>query len=62
LQNQRSLAKTPGQLPAPNEQGQIKYASSFPLDKFPPGAYELKVTVGDGKSSVTRSTNFIVAK
>lgn len=62
LQSQRSLVKTPGQLPAPNEQGQIKYASSFPLDKFPPGAYELKVTVGDGKSSVTRATNFIVAK
>jgi hypothetical protein len=62
LQNNRSLVKTPGQLPAPDERGQIKYASSFPLDKFQPGAYELKVTVGDGKSSVTRSTNFIVAK
>ena len=62
LQNQRSLVKTPGQLPAPDEQGQIKYASSFPLDKFQPGAYELKVTVGDGKSSVTRSTNFTIAK
>ena len=62
LQNQRSLVKTPGQLPAPDEQGQIKYASSFPLDKFQPGAYELKVTVGDGKSSVTRSTNFTVAR
>lgn len=62
LQNQRSLVKTPGQLPAPDELGQIKYASSFPLDKFQPGAYELKVTIADGKSSVTRSTNFIVAK
>lgn len=62
LQNQRSLVKIPGQLPAPDEQGQIKYASSFPLDKFQPGAYELKVTVGDGNSSVSRSTNFIVAK
>jgi hypothetical protein len=61
LQNNRSLGKTSGQLPAADELGQIKYASSFPLDKFQPGAYELKVTIGDDKSSVSRSTNFTVA-
>ena len=61
LQSGRSLAKMPGQLPAPDESGQIKYASSFPLDKFRPGAYELKVTVGDDKSNVSRSTNFTVS-
>ena len=62
LQNHRSLVKTPGQLPAPDQLGQIKYASSFPLEKFPPGAYELKVTVGDGKNAVSRSTTFTVAQ
>lgn len=62
LQNHRSLVKTPGQLPAPDELGQIKYASSFPLERFQPGAYELKVTVGDGKNAVSRSTNFTVAQ
>lgn len=61
LQNNRSLARTSGQLPAADQQGQIKYASSFPLEKFKPGAYELKVTVSDGRSSVSRSTGFTVA-
>ena len=61
LQNNRALAKTSGQLPAADELGQIKYASSFPLDKFQAGGYELKVTVTDGTNSVSRSTKFIVA-
>jgi hypothetical protein len=61
LQNNHSLGKTSGQLPVPDEQGEIKYASAFPLDKFQPGAYELKVTIGDGSNSVSRSTNFDVA-
>jgi VWFA-related protein len=61
LQNNRSLGKTSGQLPAADEQGRIKYASSFSLDKVQPGAYELKVTVGDDKNKVSRSTNFTIA-
>jgi VWFA-related protein len=62
LQNHRSLVKTPGQLPAPDQLGQIKYASSFPLEKFQPGAYELKVTIGDGKNTVSRATSFTIAQ
>jgi len=62
LQNNRTLGKTSGKLPTPDQQGQIKYASSFPLDKFQPGSYELKVTVGDGTNSASRSTNFTVAQ
>jgi VWFA-related protein len=61
LREGHSLGQTSGQLPAPDAQGQIKYASSFPLDKFQPGLYELKVTVGDGRASVSRSTGFAVA-
>jgi VWFA-related protein len=61
LQNNRSLGQTSTQLPATDQQGQIKYASSFPLDKFQPGVYELKVTVSDGKNSVSRSAQFTVA-
>jgi VWFA-related protein len=60
LQNGRSLGRTSGQLPVPDELGQIKYASSFPLEKFQPGSYELKLTVDDGKNSISRSTTFIV--
>ena len=62
LQNHRSLVKTAGVLPTPDESGQIKYASSFPLDKFQPGSYELKVTVSDDRNTVSRSTSFTIAR
>ena len=58
LQNNRPIGKTSGELPPADERGQIKYASSFALDKFPAGEFELRVTVSDGQNSVTRSTNF----
>lgn len=58
LQNKKSLGQTSADLPAPDAQGQIKYASAIPLDKFQPGAFELKITVSDGKTKVTRSTEF----
>jgi hypothetical protein len=61
FQGNRSLAKTSGKLPAADEKGQIKYASSFPLDKFQPGTYQLKITVSDDKNSATSATNFTVA-
>jgi hypothetical protein len=61
LQNGRPLGKSSAQLPAADEQGQIKYASSFPLNEFQPGGYDLKVIVDDGKNRVSRSTRFTVA-
>jgi VWFA-related protein len=60
LQNNRQVGKTTGELPPADERGQIKYASSFPLDKFPAGVFELRVTVSDGQNSVSRSTRFAV--
>jgi VWFA-related protein len=60
LQNKHDLGKISGALPQPDSQGQIKYASSIPLDKFQPGVFELKVTVTDGKNTVSRSTQFTV--
>ncbi|HEX7330412.1 MAG TPA: VWA domain-containing protein [Pyrinomonadaceae bacterium] len=61
LQNNRPVGKTSGELPPPDERGQIKYASAFPLDKFQPGKFELKVTVSDGVNSVSRSTSFLLS-
>ena len=60
LQNNRAVGKTSGQLPAPDANGQIKYASSFLLDKFPAGVFELRVTVSDGQNNVSRSTTFTI--
>jgi len=62
FQNNRSIGKTSGELPAADERGQVKYAGSFAIDKFQAGEYELRVTVGDGPSSVTRSTNFVIGQ
>jgi len=58
LQGGRGIGKSTAQLPAPDDQGRIKYASSFSLNDFQPGTYELQVIVSDGKNSATRSTNF----
>ncbi|HEX3249862.1 MAG TPA: VWA domain-containing protein [Pyrinomonadaceae bacterium] len=57
LQNGRQLGSTTGDLPAADESGQIKYAGSFAIDKFTPGVFELKITVGN----ITRSTTFVIA-
>jgi hypothetical protein len=59
-QGGRRLFRTSGELPTADARGQVKYASSFPLEKFRPGVYELKVTVGDGKNSASQSTDFTV--
>ena len=60
VQNKRSIAQTSAQLPAPDDQGRIKYAGALPLDAFQAGTYELKVTVTDNRTSLTRSTQFRV--
>jgi VWFA-related protein len=58
VQNRHSIAQTSAQLPAADDQGRIKYAGALPLDGFQPGAYELKVTVTDNRTSISRSTQF----
>ena len=58
VQNKHSIAQTSAQLPAADDQGRIKYASALPLDTFQPGSYELKITVSDTRTSVSRSTQF----
>src|SRR5262245_15055105 len=60
IQNGRSLGQIPAELPAADEQGRVKYASALPLDNFPPGSYELRMTVKDGQSSVSRAAQFDV--
>ena len=61
LQDGKSVGQTSGNLPSADATGSIQYASALPLDGFQPGDYELRITVNDGRSSVTRSTHFSVA-
>ena len=60
LQNGKSIGQTSASLPAADATGRIQYASALPLDSFQPGEYELKITVADGQSRVTRSAQFVL--
>lgn len=60
LQNGRAVGKTSGELPAADERGQVKYASSFGIEKLEAGEFELKITVSDGPNSIARSTTFTI--
>jgi len=58
LHDNKSVAKVPLKLGAPDAKGRIQYASALPLDSLNPGIYELKISVSDAKSAVSRSTSF----
>jgi len=58
LQNNKSVARVPLKLGAPDAKGRIQYASALPLDSLNPGIYELKISVSDAKSAVSRSASF----
>jgi hypothetical protein len=60
-QQGRTLGQSTNDLPAPDAEGRIQYASAVPLYKYAPGVYELKVTVSDARDTVTRSEKFTVA-
>lgn len=59
-QNGKRLGGTAAELPAADESGRIKYASALPIDGFAAGRYELKITVTDGQSTISRNTPFTV--
>jgi hypothetical protein len=58
LQNNKSVARVPLKLAAPDAKGRIQYASALPLESLNPGSYELKISVSDAKSTVSRSASF----
>ena len=60
-QNGRTVGQSTTDLPAPDADGRIQYASAVPLDKYAPGDYELRVTVTDARDAVTRSEKFTIA-
>jgi hypothetical protein len=60
LQSGKPLAKLPLPLPAADASGRIQFASALPLDSLSAGGYELKISVTDAKSAVSRSASFTV--
>ncbi|HYE73394.1 MAG TPA: hypothetical protein VEF04_08685, partial [Blastocatellia bacterium] len=60
LQKGQALAQLPLPLPAADASGRMQIASSLPTEGFPAGTYEMRVTVQDGQSKVSRSANFTI--
>jgi VWFA-related protein len=57
-QKDRTLVRMPGELPKSDASGRIEYLAGLPLEKIPAGSYELRITVSDETTSVTRSVYF----
>lgn len=47
-----------GTLPEPDATGCISYSTAFGCENFPPGDYDLRVTVGDGTQRASSSARF----
>lgn len=62
LQAGQVLAQAPGTLPAADATGRIQFVASFPLDPFPVGDYQVRVTVDDGSVEVSGQTSFKVSE
>jgi hypothetical protein len=48
-------------VPAADDTGLVQHASELSLEQVEAGAYELRVTLSDGASSVTRTATFALA-
>jgi VWFA-related protein len=48
-------------VPLADDAGLVQHANELPLDDVDAGSYELRVTVSDGKDTITRTTSFVLA-
>jgi VWFA-related protein len=58
----RVLVKAPAGRQEADPDGRVQFASSLPLGSLGPGAYELRMTLTDGRDALTRSTPVKVAR
>src|SRR6266498_77316 len=58
LRDGQSLGQTPGDAPAADATGRRQFIGALPLEQIPIGNYEMKITVNDGKNSVSSSSHF----
>ena len=61
LQDQRVVASRDMAVPAADATGLVQHANELPLDEIGAGPYELRVTLSDGGTNVTRSTRIRAA-
>jgi hypothetical protein len=60
LQDGRTLAARALTVPAADDTGRVQHANELPLDEIGAGPYELRVSVTDGKDTVTRAASFVL--
>ncbi len=60
VQGNKAVANVPLKLPAADASGRIQFASALPIESLNPGNYDLRITVKDDQTSVTRSQVFII--
>jgi VWFA-related protein len=56
VQNGKTLAKVPMELPAADAQGRIPYLMTIPAEAIPAGSYEVRATAKQGATSAVSST------
>ena len=61
-QGSRVVANTTSPLSAPDATGRIQHAGAVPLKSLAPGAYTMKVSVGEGRALQARTASFTVAE
>ncbi len=59
-QGGRTLARGALDLPAPDADGRIQYASTIPTEKLAPGDYQLVVTAADSHGTASRVEHFTI--
>ncbi len=62
LSSGRSLASVPIALPPPLPDGRVQHVGRLPIDKFPPGTYELRLRLGRGQTEELRNAFFTIAE
>jgi hypothetical protein len=54
----RIVGRAQPAVPAPDASGRIAYVGGVPSGGFPPGAYEVRLTLAQGAEKATASTRF----
>ena len=56
-----SMASVPIELPRPNPDGRVQHVGKLPVEKFPPGTYELRLQLRSGDQEQLRTAFFTIA-